>query len=295
MDDKLLFVQFPHPGKEHEPDDGLVKGWNNRPHPHRRKFLKQAGKYLAVGKVVEGEMLFWGEWEPESKVERKINASICRGPRFVYTPYYVVPKSYDGLENTDPFVFGEQFHYTVCKQRTFAQLRRLSPGSVILFGSCESHAFVLDTVFVVGSQWIDHAKSLYRSVLKGKISQEYEEVTILPWYQEPCAETKSCNSAESEGPWRLYFGATYDKPFHGMYSFFPCQPYDARSEGFARPEINLPDQIKPKQNTGVKYSVQSSLDEMKLLWGKVADQVKDQGLVLGIHADMPERRLADVS
>lgn len=33
-------------------------------------------------------------------------------PRFIYEPYYVVPKSYEGLENTDPFVFGEQFHCT---------------------------------------------------------------------------------------------------------------------------------------------------------------------------------------
>ena len=135
MDDKLLLVQFTHPGKEHEPDDGLLKRWNKRPRPHKRKFLKQNGRYLAGGKVAEGKVLFWGEWEPESTVERKIDEPILRGPRFIYEPYYVVPRSYNGLENTDPFVFGEQFHYTVCKQRTFTQLRHLLPGSVILFGS----------------------------------------------------------------------------------------------------------------------------------------------------------------
>ena len=268
MDDKLLFVQFLHPGKEHEPDSDLVKLWNKKPHPHKRKFLKEAGKYIADGRVVEGEMLFWGEWEPESTLERKIDDPISRGPRFIYEPYYVIPRSYNGLENTDPFVFGEQFHYTGCKQRAFGQLRHLLPGSVILFGSCEAQAFVLDTVFVVGDQWIDHTKSLYRRVLKARISQEYQEVTIGPWYQEPSAESKSCDSADSEGTWRLYFGVTYDKPLRGMYSFFPCKPYDARSKGFARPEIKL-QEIKPKMAMGVKYSEQSSLEDMKMLWDKI--------------------------
>ncbi len=42
MDDKLCFVQFIHPGGEHEPDDGLHKGWNKK--VHKRKFLKRVGR-----------------------------------------------------------------------------------------------------------------------------------------------------------------------------------------------------------------------------------------------------------
>jgi hypothetical protein len=34
---------------------------------------------------------------------------------------------------------------------------------------------------------------------------------------------------------------------------------------------------------------------MELLWGKVAKQVEDQGLALGVYVEMPERRLADKS
>ncbi|MGO9166978.1 MAG: hypothetical protein ACLP56_08895, partial [Candidatus Sulfotelmatobacter sp.] len=67
MDDKLLFVQFPHPGGEHRPDGGSIKKWNRKPHQHQRKFLKRAGRYISNGQIVEGEMLFWGEWEPESR------------------------------------------------------------------------------------------------------------------------------------------------------------------------------------------------------------------------------------
>ncbi|MGC2450497.1 MAG: hypothetical protein WA477_22795, partial [Candidatus Sulfotelmatobacter sp.] len=129
------------------------------------------------------------------------------GPRFIYEPYYIVPKSYSGLQNTDPFVFGQQFHYTGCQQRTTkgaTQLRCLSKGSVILFGSCEDRsAFVLDTVFVV-DRWVDHDRANYRTVLAEAVSQEYKEVTISAWYQEPLVEGKSCAPAGPNETWRLY-------------------------------------------------------------------------------------------
>jgi hypothetical protein len=295
MRDKVCFVQFIHPGGEHIPDNGLIREWNRN--KHKRKFLRQAGKYIAGGKVEKGEMVFWGEWEPESKAER-IENPIIHGPHYIHKPYYVGPKSYDGLQNTDPFVFGEQFHYTWCQQRTkkgaATQLRHLSKGSVILFGSCEDkNVFVLDTVFVV-DRWIDHARQDYRKALAEKISQEYQEITILPGYQEPsderkgCAlEMKSCASADSQEAWRLYFGVTHDNPLHGMYSFFPCQQYQAKSKGFARPRISLPGRITDNLNQGKKYRNNLSLDEMKLLWDKVVKQVKKERLALGVYARMP--------
>ena len=293
MDDKLLLVQFLHPGGEHRPDRGRIKQWNRTKHKHQRKFLKRAGSYVADGKVQKAEMLFWGEWEPESRVERKITAPIPQGPDYIYEPYYVVPKSYDGLQNTDPFVFGEQFHYTFCHQSK-AKLRHLLPGSVILFGSCKDHAFVLDTVFVVGDHWIDHTSVNRRRVLAHAISQEYEEVTISPMYQEAAAESNACSPAGSQQTWRLYFGASYDKPLGDMYSFFPCEHYNARSPGFARPSICLPDKtvdnLSQNLNQNVKYIKEPpTLDEMKSLWYEVAEQVQDQGLALGVYAQMPER------
>ncbi len=294
MHDKLCFVQFIHPGGEHTPDNGLIREWNRN--KHKRKFLRQSGKYIADGEVEEGEIVFWGEWEPESKAE-KVENPIIHGPHYIHKPYYVVPKSYDGLQNTDPFVFGGQFHYTWCQQRTkkgATQLRYLSKGSVILFGTCEDKkAFVLDTVFVV-DRWIDHARTDYREVLAAKISQEYQEVTIFPGYQEPSAESKpcalekkSCVPADSQETWRLYFGVTHDNLLQGMYSFFPCQPYEANSKGFARPRISLPGTITDNLNQGKKYRDDLSLGEMKLLWDKVVKQVKRERLALGVYARMP--------
>jgi hypothetical protein len=289
MNDKLCFVQFMHPGGEHEPDAGLSKEWNTG--EHKRKFLKQTGRYLVDGRVEQGEMLFWGEWEPESQAQR-IDNPTPQGPRYIHKPYYVVPESYHGLQNTDPFVFGEPFHYTGCQQRTrrgATQLRYLSRGTVILFGSYLDHAFLVDTVFVV-DDCIDHSLANYRTVLAGAISEGYEKVTIFPWYAESSTASKSCVPADRQETWRLYFGASYDSPLHGMFSVFPCLPYKANSEGFARPRINMPGMITNNLYQGKKSTEQRSLDDMKMLWDQVTEQVKGQGLALGVHAEMPERR-----
>ena len=103
-----------------------------------------------------GVVVFWGEWEPESEGE-PIASTGPDGPRWIHRPYYVRPTSYPGdLQNTDPFVFGDRFLYTLCRQTkpisgharpTF--LRDLAPGSLILFGSLKGGDFVLDTALVV--------------------------------------------------------------------------------------------------------------------------------------------------
>lgn len=286
MDDKLLFVQFPHPGGEQGQDRDRAgwKSWNRG--LHRRKFLEQVGTY--VGGAKAEKILFWGEWEPESKVQRIENPLPC-GPRFIHEPRYVLPKSYKGLQNTDPFVFGEGFLYGFCKQPSFRQLSNLEPGSIILFGSCKDGGFVLDTLFVVGNrQRIDHAGA---KDLEGRIPREYLEVTVLPWYGN-VAKAKGCAKPQK---CRLYFGATLENRVHGMFSFFPCQPDKADSRGFVRPQLDPRKKLKrvlnPRKCTGVKYSSVRGLTEMKSVWDDVVKQVKDNHLELGVYAEMPKKCL----
>jgi hypothetical protein len=292
MVEKLCFVQFLHPGGEHRPDEGAIKWWNTK--EHKRKFLVCPGQYVAGAKPIDGQMEFWGEWEPESRVLETIADPTPSGPRFVYDPYYVLPDSYAGLQNTDPFVFGERFYYTGCQQRTSnvaTQLRFLRRGSLILFGSCENKsAFILDTVFVV-DHWIDHNRENYSKVLNGAISQEYLQVTISAWYQEP-SESNTCTPAGQNETWRLYFGASYDMPLGGMYSFFPCLPHGDKSRGFARPTIRIPGVITNNLSQGKKLSERSSIDEMRLLWDEVVEQVRKQGLALGVYVELPKCRPA---
>ncbi|MBD0348819.1 MAG: hypothetical protein ICV59_06680 [Thermoleophilia bacterium] len=86
MRERRCFVQFIHPGGEHWPDQGDLKFWNRD--AHRRKFLKGRGRYLDGGDAKEGEIVFWGEWEPESKVVARYTDRVPDGPRFLYEPFF---------------------------------------------------------------------------------------------------------------------------------------------------------------------------------------------------------------
>jgi hypothetical protein len=283
---RLCFVQFIHPGKEHPPDDGTLKGWNRG--PHRRKFMEVPGRCVRSGPVVTAPLVFWGEWEAQSEVVREIAAPVRFGPRFIHRPFYQRPRSYRGLQNTDPFVFGERFLYTGCQQWTVrgpTQLRFLQRGSVILFGSCigERH-FAVDTVFVV-ADWVDHDRSNYRQRVTPRVPPEYADVTLWPWY----ASGESGCGKQRES-FRLYFGATYKDRVCGMFSFFPCAPAGERLGGFTRPVIRLRGVVTSRLKQGKRLNPIVELREARSLWQNVAKQVRDQGLWLGVEATMPSRR-----
>jgi hypothetical protein len=279
MDDRLCFIQFLHPGGEHEPNNKRLKTWNTG--AHRRKFLKSRGRYLAGNDPRDDEIVFWGEWEPESRVIEEVEEPLPDGPRWVYEPYYVSPASYRRLQNTDPFVFGERFLYTGCMQHRQGrptQLRHLARGSVILFGSClHKSCFVVDTLFVVADH-IDHTKRDYRDGLRDHVSETYAAVTLAPWYG---------NMIERDKSHRLYYGATFEAPVEDMFSFFPCLPYAEYARGFARPTIHIPDVITDTQCMGFKKNEQAGISAVKDLWNEVVGQITDQGLMLGIDAALP--------
>src|SRR5260221_14427577 len=88
MIERRCFVQLIHPGAEHEPDHGTMKQWN-RDH-HARKFLRAPGRYRTTPDAADqdGEIVFWGEWEPESRVAGRYASSVPGGPRYLYEPFY---------------------------------------------------------------------------------------------------------------------------------------------------------------------------------------------------------------
>jgi len=281
-DDKLCFVQFLHPGGEHKPKTGL--GWNTG--PHRRKFLLSRGCCLRENELHEGELLFWGEWEAQADIAARIKSPLADGPTLIYRPYYTIPTSYAGLQNTDPFVF-EQFFYTGCQQYTVngpTQLRSLEKGSVVLFGSSLGGRFVVDTVFVVES-WIEHDQHSVMTNAYPQVPDGYRDVTLKPWY---LSNNDSCKAPQSSV--RLYFGATHKEPFADMYSFFPCIPYSEGSSGFVRPVIDIAGITNGACQQGKRLNPQPNLSTTARLWDEVVQQVEAQGCSLGIHADMPPRR-----
>lgn len=151
MADELCFVQLPHPGRKHGPDDadGRLKRWERGEREHKRKFMRAPGAWREQidGTTHSGTIRFWGEWEADSNVT-DVADRVPGGPQWLHEPYF------EGAENapreavpqnTDPFVFGERFFYTFCRQPRKNRLQQLARGSVILLGSRKDNEFVLDT------------------------------------------------------------------------------------------------------------------------------------------------------
>ncbi len=278
-------VQFIHPGHEHRPDAPGWKGWNTD--DHRRKFLRAFGTYRTDEGADDdrGEMTFWGEWEAQSRVET-LPPSVD-GPRWVHSPVLHPLRSYRGAQNTDPFVFGERFLYTCCKQRLRSgrptQLRSLPRGSVVLFGSYVGGGFGLDTAFVVDDH-IDHHEP---NDLVGHVPQPYVHTTIRPMYE------MDAEYADPEGVgWRLYCGAQTNAG-SGPFSFVPARPVMAAGpEGFGRPRITLDGLITPSLRQGQKITALSQ-NELRSVWRTVVDQVLIEDLVLATSFDMPPTERAD--
>jgi hypothetical protein len=239
----------------------------------------------------DADLGFWCEWEPESEVLDRIDDPQEHWPRHIYRPYYVLPRTYDGLQNTDPFVFGS-FFYGICQQFAAGRptrLRHLAPGSVVLFGSHLAGEFVLDTVFVV-QDGVDHQRRHDLAPDEARISPVYDDVVLKVLYPPVEATRQGCVAAEGRS-YRLYFGATYSEPEGGMFSFFPCLPRTEAPRGFSRPVIRLPGLIKPRlRQKFTTTRAPASIEEAHAIWSSVVEQVTGQGLALGVAADVPECR-----
>lgn len=258
-----------------------MKGWNRG--GHQRKFMRTAGiSRDADGEDHVGEVLLWGEWEPPSRVE-VLKPSGDDYPRYLHLPYLEPRTEFAGCQNTDPFVFGDEFLYTGCQQWRGkphghpVQLRYLLPRSIILFGSCAGDRFLLDTVFVV-RDFIDHDRDNYRDVLRGAVPDAYWTVTLDPWYAGP-ADGRS---------FRLYRGASPANAVNGMFSFFPClRAGGPATHGFSRPDLSALAGVNPRLRQGWSKSELGDVAQAAAIWRSVRQAVLDQGCELGVRAAIP--------
>ena len=233
--------------------------------------------------ITESDLLFWGEWEAPSQ---RLFSWDPHGalPQNLVRPIFpgnAIPSI--GLQNTDPYVFGDSFKYTLCKQskRTgkATYLANLAPGTLILFGSKLQGQFVLDTAFVVDEYPIAHSAENWETEL-AHLSPTYRAVTLEPmyWDKNTKAETTFC----------LYSGARIDKPINGTYSFFPCLHSTNDPTRFERPVIDIPGVINHSLMMNSK-GTEMSHAEIAKAWKLVVDQVQNQGLRLGLSAHEPQK------
>jgi hypothetical protein len=253
-----VFVQFPHPGKEHNPGKVRRQSWNRC--DHRRKFLTSNGRYTTGdGSIDCAALVFWGEWEAPSYVKAgwPKNGSL---PRFLHAPVWEHPKDTDFRQNTDPWVFGDCFRYSNCHQLNQSSLRTLAPGSVVLFGSSSrrDRIFAIDTVFVVGTN-----AALF-SPGEPPVTEEAFRVSTLD---------SLVTSGNAQDIFVLYRGATYENQISGMYSFVPCRRADCTEPRFARPPISLPaDYINPSSTQSPSNAGKGrSISDVRAQWESVRD------------------------
>ena len=278
-DGDVRFVQLPHPGPEHKVDESGVRPWRTSKDAHGRTFLASKAHYrMNLNEENQvGDVAFWGEWEGEAKLDLRMRPT-SEGPLWLCRPNpYGKPPSQErgGPQNTDPFVWGDCFVYSICRQPGNQKLRSLGRGSVILFGSSVAKKFVIDTVLVV-ADWIEYDRTTSRERLGWVTSAEHMRAATEPL----------CESAGNEA-FRCYFGATPTDPVSGMYSFVPCKPYAGAGSGFARPAVDLPELIKPRLTQQAGSSEPKPIVELFALWQKVVDQVLQQGLALGTRFELP--------
>ena len=273
MPDELMFVQFPHPGVEHKPRGPWME-WNRR--DHARKYLKADARYLSHGREHRGPVEFWGEWEAQSKVVEDLGDRPPGYPRWLHEPYWEVPRHTRLLQNTDPLVFGEQFLYSNCRQGRNAKLRRLAPGSIVVFGSRFSNEFVIDTVFVVG----DTPEQYRPASLDMERFDDWVQATVF----DPLAR-----SDHRDVSFRLYRGRRYAGTIDEPFSFVPCLPFNGSPRGFPRPRLRLESRwVAPRLAMGAKATPVSA-DQLATLWQHILGTIEAAGLAMATQVQAPAR------
>ena len=296
-----VVIQFVHPSPEDKQERNGIKPWNTG--KHKRNFIISAGKFVSSlkGHLQESKQIsFWGEWEPEAKIWEtysKKSPYPCRSIEPLFPKGGESTRSTNSCGrsscnskcggtvyiNTDPFVFGNRFKYSNCRQYTKKGksktiLQYLPSGSVILFGSCikqkKEDVFVLDTVFVVQKS-IKYVPKKH-SELHSNLKNDYELFKA--------ATLESLKKGKIAGKeFTLYLGYRYSNKNRKNYSFVPC---DKNGKPFAKVALTKKDMpelsMRLRTFKVLKDSKNDYLDPHKV-WEKVAKVVLKRKLSLGVR------------
>lgn len=264
---KIYFVVHPM----NEPKYGRKFGpvhvsWNTET-THCRKYIKRNGKYLESGKVIEDNIYFWGEYEPESDATFKYRTS----PRAFHHKLYPVrglvriPKN---ATNTDPYVFGNHFKYICCGIRKKNIKDAYEIGDIVIFGKIvDEHYFCFDTVFVVRN---------YEKINPQLNTTQYYNASIKPYIL-----SKKCgNQSEARIVNHFIKGVSFFEN-NQHYSFVPCS-FEEHPDKM--PTIDLSVFGTTTYYQGFSKRVRS-VDYQKWRWEMILDAVEDAGWKIGIQID----------
>lgn len=345
-------VMFGHPGGEHiinyvgPRKDGelndhqtynrekttrkLYMPWNDG--PHFRKFMKAHGRYITSLDSIptRGDITFWGECEVATRFE---SITYCDNnlqgdevdkirnanrPKYLHSVYKYKKETGPYLQNTDPFVFGETFFYTNCKQD--GEMKKLEAGDIILFGTPgrggKNTGFKymeLDTIFVVATKVVISKKDYPEfNKFSGEKFDFFRHTVLEKIFERISRVRGKAFAMENDKEYIVYQGATYDNSVNGIYSFVPCRKFSGGLEQCAFGKVLLTEKdfnnIMPvglsPMNTPTMYykrpdtilncyrkhikSEENDETLMRCFWKFVADIVLKQGCCLGIEINEPK-------
>lgn len=299
----MKIIQFIHHGSQFHFPNTLrgherlinpfgIRYWNQEKDGHKRKFISYKGYYLETlnSKPQKENLHFWGEWEAQSFYKKTRYFGITNHaknpePNAIHKPIFVkdeIPLQSPICHSTDPYVFNKCHLYTHCKQKN-SEMRHLSNGSILLFGSKVNGNFVLDEVFVVGGML------QYENNIEDFISSNVNCMSIKKTEIFEFANYRYINPSFNT----IYKGKSYFDS-DDFFSFFPCK---IDGSTFERPII--PDHIfstNGAQPMGLGYIFKNNtLNQNKEYWKLLVKYIFGEGFYLGLYADEPDyyRTLVD--
>lgn len=290
-----MIIQLNHPGNQKPfsqkrllndgngyiyKDNNIIRLWNTDK-SHYRKFICCKGKYIEnINDTFpkHSELYFWGEWEGHSRFE-PINNDLDKRvfPNGIHYPFHFIQQSWK--QNTDPYIFGNEFKYAECKQK--GQMCNLINDDLILFGTVfpSLKCFYLDTVFVVD----DFESSIDVSVNNvANYTNIYREVTL-----EQLGTTYINQTVLNQK--RIYKGKKWSQNNKSYFSFVPSKSKLVDKAGFERLRIDFSEFQKlglSTNTTGLSYLKESSLNNNEL-WFYLVEKCEAQEFNLGIEFEEP--------
>jgi hypothetical protein len=281
-------VQLNHPGTQKSfkigkgyiniGNDIVIREWNNDKE-HYRKFLQHNGYFIIdVSDNVPkyDELFFWGEWEGNSFFKNLNNRDVKKLPNGIHKPFHST--QFRGIQNTDPYIFGDAFKYCICRQK--GQLTRLVLDDLILFGTVvpSLNKFYIDTVFVIKSS--DPSTDVQAS--NGvDYSTVYKEETLEQLYE-------YLKPATYINDKKLYKSKTWWDDSN-YFSFVPVK-LKSDENGFERLFIDLNSplyQLSNNSQTAFSYLKRCKLSAFEL-WKEIIEKCNQQNFYLGLRFDEPE-------
>ena len=259
---------------------------------HARRLVVHDGEYVDDRGILKtGKLAFWTEWEAATTATRMPRSSVPGCAKWRHAVESPLVNTFTNGINTDPCVFGLTFKYCCCQQHKPKEtkpriLRRLSPGSIVLFGSRFKTQFLLDTVFVVSDKRVDYTEGDSVGIGKLGVSDEYRALSL------DRLRGKQDNT--------FFRGATFDSQVESIWSFTPAREFlksDSRcGERFFLDIGKLNDAFKadrplstdPRKKRDVTIC-RTDLENAVKAWKEILRQIRDKGFLPAVHFDWPSR------